>query len=369
MEAGDRATVPDGTVDPREALGERLFGSLIATAEMYTVYLGLELGLYEALAEHGPLTVDDLAQRTGVAERYVHEWAEQQAVAGLITADTTEHPVRRRYHLEAEHAEVLVDPESPYYMAGAALFVAGCARALRLVPDAFRNGDGVAYSAYGTEVRDGIAAFNRPAFLHELGSAWLPSVPAIHERLATARHARVLDLGCGKGTSSIAMARAYPHVQVVGIDLDHASVLDARGAAEAEGLADRVTFHHGDAARLAAGDGFDLITVFEALHDMGDPVGTLRAARRMLVEGGSVLVADERVAESFTAPGDDLERLNYAFSVVHCLPATMAEGPVEANGTVLRSRTVRRWAEEAGFARCEELSIDFAFWRFYRLAG
>ena len=360
--------------DPREALGERIFNGAITTAEMFTVHLGVELGLYDALAQRGPLTSSELAELTGIAERYAREWLEQQAVAGFLhteggTESATEDGARSRYRIDPAHAEVLVDTDSPFYTAGAALILAGIARVMPQLADAFRGGKGIPYADFGPEIRRGIAAFNRPAFLHELGSEWLPSVPDLHERLSSAPRARVLDLGCGIGTSSTAIARAYPHVEVVGIDLDHASVLEARAAAREAGLSERVTFHLGDAADEQIQGGFDLVTIFEALHDMGDPAGALRTARRLLADGGSVLVADERVADAFTAPGDELERLNYGFSVLHCLPATLAEDPVEANGTVLRAGTVRRWAAEAGFGRVEELAIDFPFWRFYRLAG
>jgi SAM-dependent methyltransferase len=360
--------------DPREALGERIFNGAITTAEMFTVHLGVELGLYDALAQDGPLTAGALADRAGIAERYAREWLEQQAVAGILHAEDGAHGgaqdgPRRHYSLDSAHAEVLTDTDSPFYAVGATLMLAGIARVMPQLADAFRAGRGIPYPDFGTEIRRGIAAFNRPAFLHELGSEWLPSVPDLHERLSTSPRARILDLGCGTGTSSIAMARSYPHVEVVGIDLDHASVLEARTAARAAGLGDRVTFHLGDAADEQITGGFDLVTIFEALHDMGDPAGALRTARRLLAEDGSVLVADERVADAFTAPGDDLERLNYGFSVLHCLPATLAEDPVEANGTVLRAGTVRRWAAEAGFSRVEELPIDFPFWRFFRMAG
>ncbi len=358
----------DASPDRREALGQQIFEGTVAAGEMLAVYLGVELGLYDALAERGPATATELASRTGTADRYTREWLEQQAVAGLLTVDDADTD-RRRYTLDPAHAEVLTDTESPFYAAGATLMLAGIARAVPLLPDAFRSGTGVAYDDYGGEVRRGIAAFNRPAFLHELGSVWLPSITGLHEHLSTAPRARILDLGCGIGTSSIAMARAYPNVEVVGVDLDPASVQEARAAAHAAGLGDRVSFELGDAAVEPARGGFDLVTIFEALHDMGDPVGALRTARGRLVDGGSLLVADERVADAFTAPGDELERLNYAFSVLHCLPATMAESPVEANGTVLRAPTVRRWAAEAGFGRVEELPIEFPFWRFYRLAG
>jgi SAM-dependent methyltransferase len=367
----ETAATSAASQDPREALGDRIFEGAVTTMEMLTVALGLELGLYDVVAQDQPVSPAHLADRAGISERYAREWLEQQAVAGILVAEEAGHEdgAALRFGIDPAHAEVLIDTDSPYYASGATLMLAGVARVMPQLADAFRTGRGIAYPEFGTEIRRGIAAFNRPAFLHELGSVWLPSVPEVHERLSTAPRARVLDLGCGTGTSSTAIARAYPHVEVVGIDLDHASVLEARAAAREAGLSDRVTFHLGDAADEQIQGGFDLVTIFEALHDMGDPAGALRTARHLLADGGSVLVGDERVADAFTAPGDALERLNYGFSVLHCLPATLAEDPVEANGTVLRAGTVRRWAAEAGFGRVEELPIDFPFWRFYRLAG
>ncbi len=178
----------------------------------------------------------------------------------------------------------------------------------------------------------------------------------------------MLDQGCGLGHSSVALALAYPAITVRGVDLDEASVQEARHTAAEAGVADRVSFAVADAA-APAGPGVDLVTIFEALHDMADPVGVLTAARAALAEGGSVLVGDERVADVFTAPAGEIERLQYAFSVLHCLPATRAEGSAAANGTVLRAPTVLGWARAAGFTRPEVLDIANDFWRFYRLRG
>jgi SAM-dependent methyltransferase len=264
---------------------------------------------------------------------------------------------------------VLVDGDSPDHAAPLAAALAGCARVLPQLLEAYRSGGGVPYADYGPQIRRGIAAANRPMFLHELGSAWLPVVPDIDRRLRSAPPARVLDLGCGLGASSVALARAYPRAQVLGVDLDEASISEATAAAAEAGVADRVAFMVGDAAHHPFEASFDLVTVFEALHDMGDPVGALRAARGLLTDDGNVLVADERVADTFTTPGDRLERLMYGWSIMHCLPATLAEHPVEATGTVLRAPTVARWAGAAGFTGFEVLPIDNPFWRFYRMRG
>jgi 2-polyprenyl-3-methyl-5-hydroxy-6-metoxy-1,4-benzoquinol methylase len=357
-------------VDAREVLAGRLVDGLTGAMETLGVYLGVELGLYRTLADLGSATEAELAGQAGITTRYAREWLEQQAVAGFLACDDPSRPApERRFRLPAGHAEVLVNPDSPYHAAPLAQALAGVARALPQLPGAYRSGAGVPYADYGREIRRGIAAANRPMFLHELATAWLPAVPDLDRRLRSAPPPRVLDLGCGLGASSVALARAYPRATVLGVDLDTASVADARVAAAEAGVADRVSFVVGDAAQLSQEAPFDLITIFEALHDMGDPVGALRTARDRLADGGSVLVADERVADTFTAPGDATERLMYGWSILHCLPATLAEDPVEATGTVLRAPTLARWADAAGFTGFEVLDIDNPFWRFYRLRG
>jgi ubiquinone/menaquinone biosynthesis C-methylase UbiE len=177
----------------------------------------------------------------------------------------------------------------------------------------------------------------------------------------------VLDLACGTGWSSIALAQAYPNVRVDGIDLDEASIAEAGRHAAGAGVTDRVHFTVGDIAALHETGGYDLACLFEALHDIGDPIGALRSVRRALAAGAPLLVGDERVAAAFTAPGDEVERFMYAWSVLHCLPATLAESPKIAHGTVLRADTVQAWGYEAGFSRVDVLPIANDFWRFYRL--
>jgi SAM-dependent methyltransferase len=357
-------------LDAREALAERLVDATTHALETLSVYLGLELGLYQALADFGAATEAEVAAAAGVAARYAREWLEQQAAAGYLVCDDPEHTAEeRRYRLPGGHAEVLLDADSPYHAAPLAVTFAGVAGVLPQLLEAYRTGGGVPYPAYGQQMRRGIAALNRPMFLHELASTWLPAVPEVDRRLRANPPARVLDLGCGLGASSVALARAYPRAQVLGVDLDQASVAEARAQAAEAGVADRATFVVGDAAQVAAEEPFDLVTIFEALHDVGDPVGTLGTARALLAADGNVLVADERVADAFSAPGDPVERFMYGWSVLHCLPATLAEHPVEATGTVLRAPTVARWAAAAGFTGFEVLPIDNPFWRFYRLHG
>ncbi|MGH3934112.1 MAG: class I SAM-dependent methyltransferase [Pseudonocardiaceae bacterium] len=358
---------PNAAAQQRDALGERLFGSLLNGMELLTVGLGVRTGLYAALRDGGPATADQLAERAGVAERYAREWLEQQATAGIIEVAAAGDPATRRYSLPAGHAEALLEPDSSGYVAAAVPGLVGLAKVLEVVAAAYRSGEGVGFARYGAEIRDHISGFNRPMFVNELTSEWLPALGEVHLRLESGAPVRVLDVACGTGWSSIALAKAYPTVRVDGVDLDEASIVEARRHAAEIGVTDRVRFTVGDVAAMDGDGGYDLACLFEALHDMGDPVGALRSVRGALAKGAPLLVGDERVAASFTAPGDEVERFMYAWSVLHCLPATLAESPQVANGTVLRTDTVRAWAREAGFARVDVLPIAHDFWRFYRL--
>lgn len=206
---------------------------------------------------------------------------------------------------------------------------------------------------------------NRVQFINLLGSEWLPAVPDVHARLLEDTPARVADVACGAGCSSLALASAYPKVHVDGFD--EYSIGLAHENLAASGLEDCVSFEVRDAADPALAGSYDLVTVFEAIHDMARPVDVLRTIRGLLSENGSVIVADERVAEEFAAPGGEVERLMYGYSVLHCLPVGMAGQPSAATGTAMRPDTLRRYADEAGFHGLEILPIENDFWRFYRL--
>jgi ubiquinone/menaquinone biosynthesis C-methylase UbiE len=357
-----------------EKFAEKLFGGLLDSLETFTVYVGVRCGLYRTLAERGPLSSRELAGAAHVHPRYAREWLEQQAVAGVLHAEQDadlDDPYDRRFSLPGAHARVLVAADDPLYLGAAPLLTVGIAEALPDLLAALPSGEGVPYSRYGRNARDGIGGLNRPMFTHELVGTWVAAMPDVLERLGR-EGARVLDLGCGQGWSSLAMAEALPSVTVTGVDLDAASVREARSHAEAAGLGDRVAFVHTDASAPAGasalnGESADLVTVFESLHDMADPIGALSAARRLVRGPGAVLIGDEKVAEAFSAPSDEVERLNYAFSILHCLPATRAEGARVEAGTVLRPGTVAEYAASAGFASCDVLPIEHELWRFYRL--
>jgi 2-polyprenyl-3-methyl-5-hydroxy-6-metoxy-1,4-benzoquinol methylase len=352
----------------RDALVERLFEATLGAMDVLSVYLGDRLGLYRALAERGALKSGDLAEAAGIHERYAREWLEQQAASGILEVDEAAAGAQeRRYSLPPGHEEALLDETSLNYIAPVGKFVAACAKPLDAVLRAFRSGDGVPFADYGSDLHEGQAAFTRPMFENLLGSEWLPAIPEVHEWLEADPPARVADVACGEGYSTLAIARAYPQVTVDGIDLDRASIEAARTHVSGSGVEDRVTFHHRDAADGESADAYDLVYMHESLHDMSYPVDVLRACRRMLVDEASVVIADERVADAFTAPGDAMERLYYGFSILHCLPVGMVGEGAASTGTVMRADTVRRYAEEAGFTGFEILPIENDFYRFYRL--
>jgi 2-polyprenyl-3-methyl-5-hydroxy-6-metoxy-1,4-benzoquinol methylase len=360
------ATATD-TEQRRDALVERLFEATLGAMDVLAVYVGDRLGLYQALADRGALTSAQLAEATGTNERYVREWLEQQATSGLLEVEDAGAAGDRRYSLPPGHDEALLEETSLNYVAPFGKFVAAVAKPLDAVLEAFRTGEGVPYADYGKDLHEGQAAFTRPMFENLLGSEWLPAIPEVHERLQSDPPARVADVACGEGYSTLAIARAYPNVTVDGIDVDGASIAAAREHLAGSGLADRVTFHHRDAADPALESSYDLVYMHESLHDMSYPVEVLRACRGLLAEGGSVVIGDERVADAFTAPGDEIERLYYGFSILHCLPVGMVGEGAAGTGTVMRADTVRRYAEEAGFSGFEVLPIENDFYRFYRL--
>jgi 2-polyprenyl-3-methyl-5-hydroxy-6-metoxy-1,4-benzoquinol methylase len=248
-------------------------------------------------------------------------------------------------------------------------YIASVGGVLPALLEAFRTGDGVSWGRYGDDMREAQAAANRPLFLSVVGQEWLASIPDIHDRLTAEPPARVADLGCGEGWLSIGLATAYPMTRVVGVDADPASIEAAQRHAHEANLSDRVRFERGDAADLAAGEPFDLVLIFEALHDLSRPVEVLRSARELLSPDGALIVVDERTADSFVgiALDNPIERFLYAVSTTVCLPNSLVEQPSAAVGTVIRASTVDRFAAEAGFVSTAVLPIEHDMFRVYRL--
>ena len=350
----------------RDAFAEKLFRSALGYFDIYSIHLGAKLGLYRTLVEIGPATPADLAQRAGIEERYAREWLEQQATAGILTAEVRADDASL-FRLPAGHAEVLLDGDSLSFMGATVTQLMTLRGAFDPVVKAFRNGGGVPYEAFGIDGVEGQGGSNRPTFLQTLPTEWLPAIPDVHTRLSSSRPARILDVGCGTGWSSIGMATAYPTVMVDGFDPDETSVELARRNADAAGVSDRVRFHTKDAAALSTDGPVAFATAFECVHDMSRPVEVLRAVRGALDETGAMLVVDERTKESFTGEPDELEAYFYGWSVFDCLPSGMYEQPSAGTGTAMRPETLRGYASDAGFSGFEVLPIEHDTFRLYLL--
>lgn len=364
------ATITPSPAQAVEELAGRLFTEGVSAFHLSTVYLGVKLGLYRELSTGGPRTAAQLAEKGGLDTWYVREWLQAEATAGLVVPDQEDLRLATFTLAPGVH-EALVDENSPAYLGGLALAAAAVGGILPALLDAFHTGRGVPYTAYGEDAVAAQAALNRPAFSNDLVSGWLPQIPDVHARLSDTAHlARVADVGCGLGWAAIELAKAFPHIQVDGYDSDEESITQARRNASDAGVGERVTFRVVDAADGGYGDRtYDVVFFFECVHDMAHPAQALSNARQVLADGGTVIVMDERVAETLT-PGDPTEIFFATASVLWCLPQGRVEADSEAPGTVMRPAIFEAIARQAGWTSVEVLPIEHPFWRFYRpLAG
>jgi SAM-dependent methyltransferase len=360
-----------GTVSSADSnarsLSLRMFTAMLHTQEMLACYLGARLGLYELLAQ-GPLSPAELAERAGIATRYAREWLEQQAVAGLLRTigdGLGEH----RFDLPPGHAQVLLATDDPLSMVSLSVLpIGGVAQALPSLIEAYRTGSGVPDSAFGMDWRLGHSGANRALFSHSL-VGWLRNgMPRLHTMLGGTQRS-IADLACGAGWAAIALAQAYPRAKVDGFDLDPEIISMANQNASHAGVADRVNFRVRDFTNDDFPVKYDLVCLFDALHEMPQPVDALRACRSARSDLGEVVVMDAKVTEEFSAPGDDVERFQRATSVLHCLPVSLDQKNSNGTGTVLRPDMVRQFAAEAGFTDVRMLAIDDKFHRCYHLRG
>lgn len=351
----------------RDEFVDRMLRSARGTFEIFSIYMGHRLGYYTALAGNDWTTIAQLSEKTATNSRYAREWLQQQASAGILEASETDDDEKRSFRLPAAHAEVLAEPDSLNYLAPLSQIVVGAARPVHQVINAYREGSGVPYSTYGSDLIEGQAGMNRAMYLQLMGPEWLSNVPEVHSMLQSKSRINVADIGCGFGWSSIGIAKAYPDAQVDGFDLDEASIAAAKKNAEENNISDRVHFFLRDAGEMDLQGKYDLVTAFECIHDMSDPVGALRTMLNLAGENGFVIVMDERVADSFAANGSKVEQLFYGFSVLHCLPSGMAEQPSAGTGTVMRVNVLKKYAADAGFCDIDILPIENYFFRFYLL--
>ena len=335
-------TTIDLNEEKLQAFLERAFTDLAACYGGVMVSLGDKLGLYRALAGAGPLTSAELAERAGCAERYVREWLGSQVAAAYVDYD----PATETYELPAEHAAVLADPDSPTLLTPAYNVPASMWIDEEQAVRAFRTGEGVPWGAHDERLFCGVAAFYQNAYAASLVPQWLPALDGVLEHLE--RGAKVADIGCGHGHSTVLMAEAFPNSTFVGIDTHEASIEAAVENAEAAGVAERVSFSVGTAVDLPE-QGFDLICFFDALHDMGDPVGAARQARSALAEGGTVMLVEPYAADRVEENQGPIGRLYYSASTTLCCAHALSDGGHHVLGAQAGQARLAEVFAEAGF--------------------
>lgn len=306
--------------------------------------IGHRLGLYRAMTGAGPMTPAQLAERTGTNERYVREWLNNQAAGGYVTYD----PASGRYELPVEHAFVLADEDSPTYLAGAFDTMAATWAAHDRVERAFQTGEGVAWHEQDPLLFVATECFFAPQYRAHLVAAWVPALEGIEARLEAG--ARVADVGCGHGATTILLAQAYPNAEVVGFDYHEASVEVACKRAAEAGVDDRVEFAVASATDFP-GRGYDLVCFFDALHDMGDPVAAAAHTRQALAGDGAVLLVEPHAADRVEDNLNPLGRVGYGMSTLVCTPNALAQPGGVALGAQAGEAAIRRVFERAGFSR------------------
>ncbi|MFL5924619.1 MAG: class I SAM-dependent methyltransferase [Gaiellaceae bacterium] len=315
-----------------------------ATLNAALVVMGDRLGLYRALAEAGPLAPAQLAERTGTAERYVREWLNAQAAGSYVEYDAA----TGLYALPPEHAVALTDESSPAYLPGFFQLALGSVTDYEHITEAARNGGGFGWGDHGHDVLEGCERFFRPGYHANLVGTWLPALDGVVEKLE--RGARVADVGCGHGASTVLMATAFPNSTFVGSDYHEGSIATARARAEAAGVADRVSFEVAPAAGYP-GEGFDLVTMFDCLHDMGDPVGAARRVRELVAADGTWLIVEPMAGDRVEDNLNPVGRAYYGFSTLLCTPASLSQEVGLALGAQAGEARIREVVETAGFTR------------------
>jgi SAM-dependent methyltransferase len=340
------------TIEQQPALDEQKLTDFVfkavdevgATLNAALVVMGDKLGLYRALAGTGALTAAELAEKTGTAERYVQEWLNAQAAGGYVDYD----PESGRYALPPEQTVALTDESSPAYLPGFFQIALGSVLDSPRITESVRTGAGLGWHEHVHDVHEGCERFFRPGYNANLVGAWLPALDGVVEKLE--RGARVADIGCGHGASTILMAQAFPQSRFVGSDYHTGSIDTARERAQNAGVADRVQF---EAAPAAAhpGSGYDLVTMFDCLHDMGDPVGAARKVRELLAPDGTWMIVEPAAGDRVEDNLNPVGRAYYGFSTLLCTPASLSQEVGLALGAQAGEVRIREVVESAGFTR------------------
>lgn len=340
---GTSTEAPPIDMDALMAFVGRFVGDLGATMGAGNVLLGERLGLYRALAQQ-PGDARSLAASTGTDPRYVDEWLRGQAAGGYVQYD----PATATYSMTPEQAFALTDPSGPVFLPGAYELALGALRAQADIEQAFRTGAGYGWHQHDEDVFTGCERFFRPGYLMHLLAEWIPALDGVEAKLT--RGATVADLGCGHGASTLLMAEAFPASTFVGSDYHEGSITAARERAAAAGVGDRVRFEVAGAQSLDA-EGLDLVTTFDCLHDMGDPLSAARHVRRSLAPDGTWLVVEPAAGDTVESNLNPVGRVFYSFSTFLCVPNALSQPGGFALGAQAGEAAIRQVVTDAGFTR------------------
>ena len=327
----------------------RAVGEVGATLNTSLVVMGDKLGLYRALAGAGPLTPTELADRTATTERYVREWLNAQAAGGFVTYD----PDSGRYTLPPEQAVALTDETSPAYLPGFFQIALGSVLDSPRITEAVKTGAGIGWHDHVNDVHEGCERFFRPGYNARLVGEWLPALDGVVAKLD--RGARVADVGCGHGASTVLMAEAYPASSFDGFDYHDGSIATARGRADTAGVSDRVRFTAAPSTSYPGRD-YDLVTMFDCLHDMGDPVGAARHVRESLAADGTWMIVEPAAGDRVEDNLNPVGRAYYAFSTLLCTPCSLSQDVGLALGAQAGEARIREVVTTAGFTRFQRVA-------------
>ncbi len=326
-----------------EEFAGQVVTDVAATMSGVMTSIGHKLGLYAAMAHAGPLTPTELAAKTSLTERYLREWLNNQTAGGYVIYD----PATASYTLPDAHVPVLADPDSPVFLVPALEVAASLWLDEDQITDVFRSGEGIAWGAHHHRLFCGSESLFRPGYKSFLVTDWIAALEGMQEKLQ--RGARVADVGCGHGASTIVMAQAFPNSTFVGFDNHRKSIETARQRASEAGVTSNIRFENFDAQSYAQ-DGYDLICFMDCLHDMGDPIGAARHAAAALKPDGRLLLVEPAAGDSVEENINPVSRLYYAASTAVCTPCSLSQDVGLALGAQAGERRLSQVLQEAGFA-------------------
>jgi 2-polyprenyl-3-methyl-5-hydroxy-6-metoxy-1,4-benzoquinol methylase len=344
--------------DKVKAFADRVFADMAGAMTAGMGYVGAKNGLFRAMAGMGSMRLEEVVQATGLHSRYVDEWLKGMTSAGYLDYD----PSAQTYRLPDEHAFLLASEGTDHYMAGLFYMAPVLLGVAPEVAKAFKQGGGVHFEEFGADGVIGLDLINRGQYEHRFTSYWLATLPHVITRLDEG--GRVLDVGCGAGRVCLAIAKRFPRAEIVGLDPDLESIRQAQAAAAASGFADRIYFHATTTTDLVRGNGFDLITACDCLHDFAAPDTTLRSMRQLLKPDGTLFIIEPKAADHLEDNRNPVATMFYGFSIFHCMTQSLAEGG-PGLGTCLGPRRTEALVRDAGFRQFDQLDIKSPVNLFY----